>query len=36
MNFPFCPGNKVFPKDKYKEYIKKIKPNNYTKAKKKY
>ena len=33
-NFPFCPENKVILKDKYNDYTKKIKPKNYTKAKK--
>ena len=33
-NFPCCPGNKNIPKDKYKDYMRKIKPKNYTKAKK--
>ena len=33
-NFPFAPENEVFPGDKYIEYLKKIKPENYTKAKK--
>ena len=32
--FPFCPENKVIPEDKYNDYMKKIKPKNYTKAKK--
>ena len=31
-DFPFCTGNKVFPKDKYKDYMEK-KPKNYTKLK---
>ena len=31
--FPFCPGNKVIHKDKYDDYMKRIKPKNYTKAK---
>ena len=31
--FPFCPENKVFLKDTYNDYMKKIKPKNYTKAK---
>ena len=30
-NFPFCPENGIFPKDKNNDYINKIKPNNYTK-----
>ena len=30
--FPFAPENNVIPKDKYNEYLKKIKPKNYTKA----
>ena len=33
-NFPFCPEKKVIPKVKYNAYMKKIKPKNYTKAKK--
>ena len=33
-NFPFCPENKIFLKDTYNDYMKKIKPKNYTKAKK--
>ena len=33
-NFPFCPENKIFAEDKYKEYMKKIKPKSYIKAKK--
>ena len=33
-NFPFCPENKKYNPDKYNEYIKKIKPKNYTKSKK--
>ena len=32
-NFPFCPENKVIPKEKYNKYMKKIKLNNYTKTK---
>ena len=32
-NFPFCPENKIFQKDKFIDYMKKIKPENYTKAK---
>ena len=31
-NFPFCPENKVIPKDKFNDYKKKIKPKKYTKA----
>ena len=27
--FPFCPENKVIPKDKNNDYMKKIKPKNY-------
>ena len=34
VKFPFCPENKVFPKIKHNVYMKKIKPKNYTKAKK--
>ena len=33
-DFPFCPENKVNPKDKYNDNMKTIKPKNYTKAKK--
>ena len=33
-NFPFAPENKVIPKVKYNDYMKKIKPKNYTEAKK--
>ena len=33
-NFPFCLENNVIHKDKYNDYMKKIKPKNYTKAKK--
>ena len=33
-NFSFCPENKILPKDKQIDYRKKIKPNEYTKAKK--
>ena len=33
-NFPFCPENKIIHKDKYNDYMKKIKPKNYTTAKK--
>ena len=33
-NFPFCPANKVIPKDKYNEYMKKLKPKKFTIAKK--
>ena len=32
-NFPFCPENKVIPKDKYNDFMKKIKPKLYTKTK---
>ena len=32
-NFPFAPESKVIPKDKYNDYMEKIKPKNYTKAK---
>ena len=32
-NFPFCPGNKEIDPDKYNDYMKKIKPKNYTKSK---
>ena len=33
-NFPFAPENKIIPKDNYIDYMNKIKPKNYTKAKK--
>ena len=33
-NFPFCPKNKKIDPDKYNDYMKKIKPKNYTKSKK--
>ena len=33
-NFPFCPENKVISKEVNNEYKKKIKPKNYTEAKK--
>ena len=33
-NFPFCSENEIIPKDKYIEYMKKIKPKNYLNAKK--
>ena len=33
-NFAFCPENKVIHIDKYNDYMKKIKPKNYIKAKK--
>ena len=32
--FPFCPENKKINPDKYNDYMKKIKPKNYTKSKK--
>ena len=32
-NFPFCPEIKFIPKDNYNDYMKKMKPKNYTKAK---
>ena len=32
-NFPFAPGIYVFPKDKYNDYMKKIQPKKYAKAK---
>ena len=32
--FPFCPENKIIPKDKYNDYMTKIQPKNYTKSKK--
>ena len=33
-NLPFCPENKKINPDKYNDYMKKIKPKNYTKSKK--
>ena len=33
-NFPFCPENKIIDKDKYNDYMKEIKPENYAKSKK--
>ena len=33
-NFPFCPENEKIDPDKYNDYMKKIKPKNYTKSKK--
>ena len=33
-NFPFCPENKIIDKEKYNDYMNKIKPKNYTKSKK--
>ena len=33
-HFPFCPENKIIPKEKYNEYMNEIKPKNYTKSKK--
>ena len=33
-NFPLCPENKKIDHDKYNDYMKKIKPNSYTKSKK--
>ena len=33
-NFPFCPENKKINPDEYNDYMKKIKPKNYTKSKK--
>ena len=33
-SFPFCPENKKIDPDKYNDYMKKIKPKNYTKSKK--
>ena len=32
--FPFCPENKKIDPNKYNDYMKKIKPENYTKSKK--
>ena len=32
-NFPFCPANKIIPKDKWNDHMKKIKPKKDTKAK---
>ena len=33
-NFPFCPENKKVDPDKNNDYMKKVKPKNYTKSKK--
>ena len=33
-NFPFRPENKIIDKDKYNDYMKEIKPENYAKFKK--
>ena len=33
-NFPFCPQNKILDKEKYNDYMNKIKPENYIKSKK--
>ena len=33
-NFPLCPENKIINKDKYDDYLNKIKPKNYTESKK--
>ena len=33
-NFPFAPENKIIDKDKYIDYMNKIKHKNYTKTKK--
>ena len=33
-NFPFCPLNKISPKDKFSDYMKDIKPDKYTQNKK--
>ena len=33
-HFPFCPENKKIDPDKYNDYMRKIKPKNYTKSKK--
>ena len=33
-NFPFCPENKIIPKIKIKDVMDKIKPKNFTKARK--
>ena len=33
-HFPFCPENEKINPDKYNDYMKKIKPKNYTKSKK--
>ena len=32
--FPFCPENKIIDKDKYNDYMKGIKPENYARSKK--
>ena len=31
-NFPFCPANKILDKDKYNDYMNKIKSKNHTKS----
>ena len=33
-HFPFCTENKIIPKEKYNDYLNKMKPKNYTKSKK--
>ena len=33
-NLPFAPENKIIDKDKYNDYLKKLKPKNYTKSEK--
>ena len=35
-NFAYCPENKFIRKNKYNDFTNKMKPKNYTKAKKKY
>ena len=32
--FPFCPENKIIDRDKNNDYMKKIRPKNFTKSKK--
>ena len=34
INCPFCPENKIIDKEKYNDYLKKIKPKNFIKSKK--
>ena len=33
-HFPFAPENEIIDRDKYNDYLKKIKPQNYKKSKK--
>ena len=34
MKFPFCSENKIIPKNKHNDYMKKIRRKNYTKSEK--